>query len=145
MASIFFQFRSAFVSISIVRHTSLFFRSCSGDLRAMYLNKQLTSKLSKLIATHISSGYYCAPIFFTIQELDCIGSLFYLIAAVSISNGYYLGALCFCNSKNLNCIGALSFLKICSQSSNWSSHFDLTETGKRAKKRVVLRRGFLSL
>ena len=27
-------------------------------------------------------------------------------------NGYYLGALFFYNSKNLNCIGALSFFKI---------------------------------
>ena len=39
-----------------------------------------------------------------------------LIAAVSLSNGSYLGALLFYyNSKNLNCIGALSFfVKICS-------------------------------
>ena len=33
---------------------------------------------------------------------------YFLIAAVSLSNGYYLGALLFYNSKNLNCIGALS-------------------------------------
>ena len=32
-----------------------------------------------------------------------------LIAAVCLSNGYYLGALLFYHSKNLNCIGALSF------------------------------------
>ena len=49
--------------------------------------------------------------------------------------------LCFVfyNSKNLNCIGALSFFK------DWSSDFGHAETGNGAKKRVVLQREFFSL
>ena len=44
------------------------------------------------------------------------------------------------NSKNLNCIGALSFFKICSHisvilKSNWSSDFGHTETGSGAKSK----------
>ena len=50
-----------------------------------------TRCLFLIAALIFSAGYYSAPIFFTIQELDCIG------------------ALSFYNSKNLNCIGALSF------------------------------------
>ena len=51
--------------------------------------------------------------------------------------------LVFYNSKNLNCIGALSFFKICSHiflifESNWSSDFGQAETGCGVKKRVVL-------
>ena len=50
----------------------------------------------------------------------------------------------FYNSKNLNCIGALSFLKFCSHifmifMSNWSSDFGHDKTGSGAKKPVVLR------
>ena len=54
--------------------------------------------------------------------------------------------LVFYNSKNLNCIGALSFflrsVHIFSWflKSNWSSDFGHAETGNWAKKRVVLRR-----
>ena len=40
---------------------------------------------------------------------DFVNILLFLIAAVSLSNGYYIGALLFYNSKNLNCIGALFF------------------------------------
>ena len=36
-------------------------------------------------------------------------------------NGYYLGPLFFCNSKNLNCIGALSFLRL--EEEYWRSPF----------------------
>ena len=59
----------------------------------------------------------------------------------------YCGALGFCNSKNLNCIGALSFVHSFSRflKSNWSSDFGHAETGSGAKKRVVLRREIFSL
>ena len=58
--------------------------------------------------------------------------------------------LYFYNSKNLNCIGALSF-KICSgffrlfhasEKSNCSGGFYHTEIGKGAKNRVDLERDF---
>ena len=38
----------------------------------------------------------------------------FLIAALIFSAGYYSAHIFFYNSKNLNCIGALSFFKICS-------------------------------
>ena len=55
--------------------------------------------------------------------------------------------LVFYNSKNLNCIGALSFFKICSHvfmilKSNWSSDFGHAETANGAKNRVLLRHEF---
>ena len=58
--------------------------------------------------------------------------------------------LVFYNTKNLNCTGALSFLRsvyIFSYflKSNGSSDFGQAETGNEAKKRVVLRREIFSL
>ena len=57
--------------------------------------------------------------------------------------------LVFYNSKNLNCIGVLSFLRSVHTfsflKSNLSSYFGHAETGNGAKKRVVLRREFFSL
>ena len=73
-----------------------------------------------------------------------------LIAALIFSAGYYSAPI-FHNSKNLNCIGALSiFLRSVHTfswflESNWSGDFGHAETGSEAKKRVVLRREFFSL
>ena len=59
--------------------------------------------------------------------------------------------LVFYNSKNLNCIGALSFFLSSVHTfsgflkSNWSSDFGHAETGSGAKKQVVLRREIFSL
>ena len=59
--------------------------------------------------------------------------------------------LIFYNSKNLNCIGALSFFQIflrffrlfhASEKSNYSGDFGHTEIVKEAKNRVGLRRDF---
>ena len=53
----------------------------------------------------------------------------------------YCSALGFYNSMNLNCFGALSFLKICSHifmilKSNWSSDFGHAETGGERKSEL---------
>ena len=75
--------------------------------------------------------------------------MLFLIAAL-ISAGYYCAPI-FYNSKNLNCIGALSFFLRSVHTfswflkSNWSSDFGHAETGNGAKKRVVLRREFFLL
>ena len=62
---------------------------------------QTVVSFNLLIAALIfSAGYYSSPIFL-------------LIAALIFSAGYYSAPI-FYNSKNLNCIGALSFFKICS-------------------------------
>ena len=59
--------------------------------------------------------------------------------------------LVFYNSKNLNCIGALSFFLRSVHTfswflkSNWSSDFGHAETGNGAKMWVVLRREIFSL
>ena len=44
-----------------------------------------------------------------------------LIAAARLPNDSYLGVLLFYNSKNLNCIGALSFLRL--EEEYWRSPF----------------------
>ena len=72
-------------------------------------------------------------------------STIYVIAIINIRLSFsagYRSAIFFYNSKNLNCIGALSVLKICSHifmflKSNWSRDFGHAETGSGAKKRVV--------
>ena len=73
----------------------------------------------------------------------------FLIAIISLSTAIIW--VFFYNSKNLNCIGALSFslrsvytfswfLK-----SNWRSDFGHAKTGSGAKERMVLRREMFSL
>ena len=47
-ASIFFQFRSVSVSISIIWHAGLFFRSYSGNLPAMFNLKTTRIESSKM-------------------------------------------------------------------------------------------------
>ena len=59
----------------------------------------------------------------------------FLIAAVSLQRLFFRAST-FYHSKNLKCIGALSF---------WSSDFGHAETRSGAKKRVVLRRKIDSL
>ena len=58
----------------------------------------------------------------------------FLIVRQRLIGGYYWLSLGFYNSKILNCIGALSFIKICSRifkifKSNWSSDFGHAQTG----------------
>ena len=71
----------------------------------------------------------------------------FLIPAVSLLNGYYLGALLFFQFKEFELYwGAVFFLSSVHTfswflKSNWSSDFSHAENGKGAKKRVVLRSG----
>ena len=80
-----------------------------------------------------------------------LSRLFFFFNGRTAIAGAIIGfLLVFYNSKNMNCIGVLSFFKICSHicmifEVNWSSDFGHTETGSGAKKRVVLRREIFSL
>ena len=85
-------------------------------------------------------------ILFTVDTLGCQNLINSREAIVAIIGDIVV----FYNSKNLNCIGALSFLKICSHifmifEVKLSSDFGHDETGRGAKRRVVLRREIFSL
>ena len=75
-----------------------------------------------------------------------------MCSANMLFNSHTAGAiicflLVFYNSKNLNCIEALSFFSrsvLTFLKSNWSSDFGHAET-KRSEKRVVWRREIFSL
>ena len=106
-ASIFFQFRSVSVSISIIWHAGLFFRSYSGNLPAMF--KRLGTFLSGLFCTNHPENE--SKSFFSRYAVhwNSLGLIFNsrrqpIKRLLFRSSPFY-------NSKSLNCIGALSFFK----------------------------------
>ena len=75
-----------------------------------------------------------------VYSVDCL-------IATSVSQPAIIALLIVYNSKILNCIEALSFLRSVHTfswflSSNWSSDFGHAETGNGEKKRVALRQEF---